>query len=85
MEHVDAVVIGSGFGGSVAAYRLAEAGRSVVLMERGQPYPPGSFPARRARWAGRSGTPRPGCTGCSTCGASRAATRWCRPGWAAGR
>lgn len=44
MEHVDAVVIGSGFGGSVAAYRLAEAGRSVVLMERGQPYPPGSFP-----------------------------------------
>ncbi|SFN64866.1 cholesterol oxidase [Actinomadura madurae] len=44
MEHVDAVVIGSGFGGSVAAYRLAEAGRRVVLMERGQPYPPGAFP-----------------------------------------
>lgn len=42
-ERVDAVVIGSGFGGSVAAYRLAEAGRSVVLMERGRAYPPGSF------------------------------------------
>ncbi len=27
-EHADAVVVGSGFGGSVAAYRLAEAGRS---------------------------------------------------------
>ncbi|MBO2451027.1 GMC family oxidoreductase [Actinomadura barringtoniae] len=44
MEKVDAVVVGSGFGGSVSAYRLAEAGQRVVLMERGQPYPPGSFP-----------------------------------------
>ena len=42
-EHVDAVVIGSGFGGSVAAYRLAEAGKSVILMERGRAYPPGTF------------------------------------------
>ncbi|MFF2844536.1 GMC oxidoreductase [Paenarthrobacter sp. NPDC057981] len=43
IEKVDAVVVGSGFGGSVAALRLAEAGQSVVLMERGKPYPPGSF------------------------------------------
>ncbi len=42
-EYVDAVVIGSGFGGSVTAYRLAEAGRSVILMERGHAYPPGTF------------------------------------------
>ncbi|MGA4669929.1 GMC oxidoreductase [Propionibacteriaceae bacterium Y1923] len=42
-EHVDAVVIGSGFGGSVAAYRLAQGGRSTVVLERGQAYPPGSF------------------------------------------
>lgn len=43
-EHFDAVVIGSGFGGSVMAYRLAEAGWSVCLLERGKPYPPNSFP-----------------------------------------
>ncbi len=43
-EHFDAVVVGSGFGGSVMAYRLAEAGKSVFLLERGQAYAPGSFP-----------------------------------------
>ena len=43
MEHFDAVVVGSGFGGSVSAYRLAEAGQSVCLLERGKAYPPGSF------------------------------------------
>jgi cholesterol oxidase len=43
-EHFDAVVVGSGFGGSVMAYRLAEADLEVCLLERGKPYPPGSFP-----------------------------------------
>ena len=42
--HFDAVVVGSGFGGSVSAYRLAEAGKSVCVLERGKPFPPGSFP-----------------------------------------
>jgi cholesterol oxidase len=42
--HFDAVVVGSGFGGSVLAYRLAEAGKSVCVLERGKPYAPGSFP-----------------------------------------
>jgi len=40
----DAVIVGSGFGGSVMAYRLAKAGRRVCVLERGQAYPPGSFP-----------------------------------------
>ncbi len=43
-EHADAVVIGSGFGGAVTAYRLAQSGLSVILLERGQAYPPDSFP-----------------------------------------
>jgi cholesterol oxidase len=43
-EHFDAVVVGSGFGGSVSAFRLAEAGMRVCVLERGKAYPPGSFP-----------------------------------------
>lgn len=46
-DRFDAVVIGSGFGGSVAAHRLAELGaKSVLVLERGRPYPPGSFVRR---------------------------------------
>lgn len=52
-EHFDAVVVGSGFGGSVSAYRLAEAGRRVCLLERGKAYPPGSF-ARTPRQMARN-------------------------------
>lgn len=34
-EDADVIVIGSGFGGSVAASRLVDAGKSVLLLERG--------------------------------------------------
>ncbi|MFI1653331.1 GMC oxidoreductase [Streptomyces sp. NPDC020472] len=44
MDVFDAVVVGSGFGGSVTAYRLADAGLRVCVLERGRPFPPGSFP-----------------------------------------
>ena len=42
--HFDAVIVGSGFGGSVMACRLAEAGLRICLLKRGKAYPPGSFP-----------------------------------------
>jgi choline dehydrogenase-like flavoprotein len=43
-EDTDYLVIGSGFGGSVMAATLAGPGRRVCLLERGNAYPPGSFP-----------------------------------------
>ena len=50
-ENVDAVVVGSGFGGSVAAFRLAEAGLATVVLERGRSYAPGQFPRSPADMA----------------------------------
>jgi len=38
-EPIDAIVIGSGFGGSVAALRLAQAGVQTLLLERGRRWP----------------------------------------------
>ena len=40
----DAVVVGSGYGGAVAACRFAEAGLRVAVLERGREYLPGEFP-----------------------------------------
>ncbi len=44
-ELLEAVVIGSGFGGAVSCCRLAQKwGKGVLLLERGKRYPMGSFP-----------------------------------------
>ena len=42
----DVVVIGSGYGGGVAASRLARAGKRVCVLERGREIMTGEFPAR---------------------------------------
>src|SRR5258708_20320339 len=38
------VVIGSGYGGSILASRMARAGQKVCLFERGKEFQPGEFP-----------------------------------------
>jgi cholesterol oxidase len=42
----DVVVVGSGYGGGVAASRLSRAGKKVAVLERGREYPTGSFPKK---------------------------------------
>ena len=48
-DEADVVVVGSGFGGSVVAARLAAEGVGVCLLEWGRAFPPGSFPAHARR------------------------------------
>jgi cholesterol oxidase len=40
-QEVDVAVIGSGFGGSAVACRLAQAGKTVAVLEQGKEYPTG--------------------------------------------
>ena len=44
----DVVVVGSGYGGAIAASRFARAGRRVCLLERGEERHPGDFPENSA-------------------------------------
>ena len=41
----DVIIIGSGFGGSVAACRLAEAGARVLVLERGRRWDRTTYPS----------------------------------------
>ena len=57
-RNYDTVVIGSGYGGAVAASRLARAGESVCVLERGREKWPGEYPvgtreaADELHWSG---------------------------------
>lgn len=42
--HYDVVVVGSGYGGAIAASRLARAGQEVCVLERGRELQPGEYP-----------------------------------------
>lgn len=60
MDRYDVVIVGSGFGGSVAALRLTEKGYSVAVLEAGRRYRPEDLPAsswqlHRFLWAPRLG------------------------------
>jgi cholesterol oxidase len=41
----EVVVVGSGYGGAIAASRLARAGRTVCVLERGRELQPGDYPS----------------------------------------
>jgi cholesterol oxidase len=43
-SHYDVVVVGSGYGGAIAASRMARAGRRVCVLERGKELQPGEYP-----------------------------------------
>ncbi|WP_144137577.1 alpha/beta fold hydrolase [Paraburkholderia sp. BCC1884] len=42
--HYEVLVVGSGYGGAIAASRMARAGRSVCVLERGREFMAGEYP-----------------------------------------
>ena len=43
-SHYEVLIIGSGYGGSVAASRLSQSGKQVCVLEKGKEIPLGKFP-----------------------------------------
>src|ERR1700722_17381601 len=44
LDHYSVVVVGSGYGGAITASRVARAGQSVCILERGKELHPGEYP-----------------------------------------
>lgn len=44
LDHYSVVVVGTGYGGAVAADRIARAGQDVCILERGKELHPGEYP-----------------------------------------
>jgi choline dehydrogenase-like flavoprotein len=88
-DDYEALVIGSGFGGAVAACRLAQAGIDGAIVERGRRYPAGSFPRDLTKldagWLWSAGRVCSTCAREETSFASRrpgtAVAPWCMPTW----
>jgi cholesterol oxidase len=59
-DRYDAIVIGSGYGGGIAASRLARMGYKVALLERGEELHPGEYPDTAAKTFERSQIDAPG-------------------------
>ena len=60
LAEYDVVVVGSGYGGGVAASRLARSGRRVCVLERGKEWLPGDFPAKESDLIGEVQVDLPG-------------------------
>lgn len=56
----DVVVIGSGYGASIAASRCARAGQSVCVLEKGKEWWPGDFPESELKSVNELQVTRPG-------------------------
>lgn len=54
------VVIGSGYGASIAASRCARAGQSVCVLEKGKEWWPGDFPESELKSVNELQVTRPG-------------------------
>lgn len=63
--HYEAIVVGSGYGGGIAASRLARMGLSVALLERGAELLPGEYPDTPAKALAQTQIQLPGGPDCS--------------------